>query len=1220
MATSVFINEFHYDNSNADTNEFIEIAGPAGTDLSGWSIVLYNGNGNASYNTQTLSGTIPDLGNGFGTVVVNYPSNGIQNGAPDGIALVDNNNTVVQFLSYEGSFTAVGEPADGLNSIDIGVSETSSTPVGFSLQLTGTGSVFEDFSWSAPADDTPGAFNNGQSFGDGSSPATNIIINEIDADTPSVDAAEFIELYDGGVGNTSLDGLVIVLYNGNGDTSYAAFDLDGFSTNAEGYFVLGNSGVANVGLVFNNNTLQNGADAVALYIGNASDFPNGTAITTTNLIDAVVYDTNGDDDPGLLPLLNSGQPQVNEGGGTNGSDNDSIQRIPNGGGGARNTDSFVAQAPTPGTENQTVTVTLTPIYDIQGAGHTSALVGQGVSTTGIVTAVDSNGFYLQDPNGDGNNATSDAIFVFTSSAPSVVVGDEVQVEGTVSEFTPGGGSTRNLSTTQISGSLNITTLSSGNTLPAATIIGNGNRIPPSENIDDDAFGEFDPVNDGIDFFESLEGMRVTAKNLVAVSGTNRFGEIFAVVDNGANATGISDRGTLNISPDDFNPEKIQIDEDSGVFDFAFPNVNTGDLLGDVTGVVSYSFGNFEILPTEDFTGNIQSANLQPESTTLGSTTDQLTVVSYNVLNLDANDGDGDTDVADGRFDTIAQQIVNNLNAPDIIGLQEIQDNSGSADDSTIAADQTLQELVDAIAQAGGPTYEFIDNTFIGNNVSGGQPGGNIRTAFLYNPNRVNLVDGSVQAIGSQDSGEVFNGARLPLAATFEFNGEEVTVVNNHFSSKGGSAPILGVEQDFTARQEEPTVNGSLNERRQQAQAVNNFVDGVLANDANTNIVVLGDFNEFEFVSPLNIVSGTTVSTNGGQDTAPGGAAVLTNLTNTIPEDERYSFIFQGNSQQLDHVLVSDSLTANAEIDIVHVNTEFAATASRASDHDPIVARFTITQQVNEITGTNRSETLTGTSKSDRILGLGGRDTISGGAGKDTIEGGNGADNISGGADNDTINGDNGQDTISGDAGNDTIEGGDGADSISGGIGNDVIQGNNGQDTISGGSGIDNIFGGNGSDIIMGGNDGDIIDGGNGSDDIAGGSGNDTIAGGNGSDTLAGNLDDDLLNGGAGRDSLLGGAGNDTLIGGIGQDTLQGDGGSDQFVLTTGQGRDTIIDYVDGVDTLGLAEGLTFGQLEITQIGQDTRIRVDATNDVLAILNGVDSSLIGSEDFIAVTTI
>jgi len=1126
---SVFINEFHYDNTGTDTGEFIEIAGLAGTDLTGWSIVLYNGNGGASYNTINLSGIIPEQDNGFGTL--SFATLGLQNGSPDGFALVDNTGSVVQFLSYEGSFTAVDGPAAGLTSTDIGVSEPSSTPVGFSLQLTGTGSTPDDFTWSAPADDTPGAVNNGQSFGDGSNgggnPATNIIINEVDADTPGADAAEFIELYDGGAGNTSLDGLVVVLYNGSDDASYAAFDLDGFSTNAEGYFVLGNSGVSNVGLEFSNGTLQNGADAVALYVGDATDFPNDTPVTTTNLIDAVVYDTNDNDDAGLLPLLNSGQPQVNEGGGANGSANDSIQRIPNGEGGARNTDSFEARTPTPGTENLTVIAPTVAIYDIQGAGHTSPFVNQLVKTTGIVTAVDTNGFYLQDATGDGDIATSDAIFVFTGGAPGVNVGDELEVEGTVSEFTPGGTSTRNLSTTQISGSPSITTLSTGNTLPAATIIGNGGRVPPSQNIDDDAFGEFDPVNDGIDFFESMEGMRVTAKDLVAVSGTNRFGETFAVVDNGASATGISSRGTLNISPDDFNPEKIQIDPDSGVLDIDL-NVNTGDSLGDVTGVVSYSFGNFEIIPTEDFTANIQSADLQPEITTLNGNDDQLTIATYNVLNLDANDGDGDSDIANGRFNAIAQQIVTNLDSPDIIGLQEIQDNNGSVNDDITAADQTLQLLVDAIAAAGGPTYEFIDNTFISDDASGGQPGGNIRTGFLYNPERVDLVAGSVQPVGSQGEGEAFDGARLPLAATFEFNGEEVTVVNNHFSSKGGSAPILGVEQDFAARQEDPTVNGSLDERREQAQAVNNFVDNTLANDADANIVVLGDLNEFEFVSPVKILEGTTVSTNGGQDTVPGGDAVLTNLTDTIPEDERYSFNFQGNSQQIDHILVSGSLTENAEVDIVHVNSEFAATSSRASDHDPIVARFTIPQQVNEITGTNRSEILAGTGDADNILGLGGSDFIEG-------------------------------------------------------------RGNN--DTINGGKGDDGIFGGSGNDIING---------------------------GKGWDILIGDSGDDTINGGKGWDILLGGVGNDTLIGGLGLDILLGDGGSDQFVLTTGRGRDIIVDYEDGVDTFGLVDGLSFGQLEITQVGSDTRIRVDGANDVLAILNNVDRSLIGAEDFVEVT--
>jgi predicted extracellular nuclease len=1083
--SDVLINEFHYDNDGADTGEFIEIAGPAGTDLTGWSIVLYNGSNGSNYNTTNLSSTIPDQSNGFGTVVVNYPTNGIQNGAPDGIALVDDSNNVVQFLSYEGSFTAVGGPADGMTSTDIGVIESSSTPVGFSLQLTGTGTMSEDFSWNSPADDTPGAVNDGQSFSGGSNPGTNILINEIDADQASTDSAEFIELYDGGTGNTSLDNRVVVLYNGSNDTVYDAIDLDGQSTDANGYFVIGSDNVPNVDLVeFTTNGLQNGADAVALYTGSASDFPDGTPVTTDNLIDAIVYDTNDADDAGLLPLLNSGEPQVDEASGANGSTGDSLQRIPNGNGGLRNTSSYEALSPTPGAENTQPPTQTVAIPTIQGTAHTSPLNGESVTTTGIVTAVDSNGFYLQDPTGDGDIATSDAIFVFTSNAPGVSVGDELQVEGTVSEFTPGGQSSGNLSITQISSNPTITTLSTGNALPAATIIGSGGRVPPSQDIDDDAFASFDPTTDGIDFFESLEAMRVTAQDPVAVAPTNRFGEIFTVVDNGASATGLSDRGTLNISPDDFNPEKVQIDEDTGIFDFDLPNVDAGASLGDVTGVVSYSFGNFEILPTEAF-GVEQSSTLQPESTALDGTADQLTLATYNVLNLDPNDSDGDTDIADGRFDAIAGQIVNNLNTPDIIGLQEVQDNSGSVNDGTTAADQTLQTLVDAIALSGGPGYEFIDNTFITNNASGGQPGGNIRTAFLYDPNRVSLVDGSVQPIGSQAPGETFNGARLPLVAAFDFNGQEVTVINNHFSSKGGSAPIFGVEQNFADRQEDPTVNGSLDERREQAQEVNDFVDNLLANDADDKIAVLGDLNEFEFVSPLQILAGTTESANGGQDTVPGGAAVLTNLVNTIPDSERYSFIFQGNSQQLDHILVSDGLVADAEIDIVNVNTEFV---DPATDHDPVVASLTLDTvdttptEPNVINGTSNDDEINGTDRADLITANNGNDTVNARGGNDTVEGGRGGDIISGGAGDDILAADR----------RDRFDDFDGEVS--------ELRGGAGKDTLLGGSKNDFMIGGRGNDQLFGKSGNDVLNGGAGDDLLNGGVGNDRLRGGNGTDT------------------------------------------------------------------------------------------------------------------------
>jgi uncharacterized protein len=165
---TVFINEIHYDNASTDTGEAIEVAGPSGTDLSGWSVVLYNGTETRRnvYDTDLLSGVLADQGGGFGTTALTYPTDGIQNGAPDGLALVDADGDVIQFLSYEGSFTAVGGPADGMTSTDIGVAEGSSTPVGHSLQLTGTGTSYGDFTWAAAAENF-GALNFGQTIGEG---------------------------------------------------------------------------------------------------------------------------------------------------------------------------------------------------------------------------------------------------------------------------------------------------------------------------------------------------------------------------------------------------------------------------------------------------------------------------------------------------------------------------------------------------------------------------------------------------------------------------------------------------------------------------------------------------------------------------------------------------------------------------------------------------------------------------------------------------------------------------------------------------------------------------------------------------------------------------------------------------------------------------------------------------------------------------------------------
>ena len=182
-------------------------------------------------------------------------------------------------------------------------------------------------------------------------PARHLVINELDADTPGIDTAEFIELYDGGEGNTTLNGLVLVFFNGANDLSYRAVDLSSHQTNSEGRFLLGGSHVPGVSLAIPDGALQNGPDAVALYSGSAADFPTGSPISTRGLLDALVYGPAGEPDAGLLTLLAAGEKQLDE----DGRDNvqaDSIQRCPDGAGEQRHSASFLPNLATPGEANR----------------------------------------------------------------------------------------------------------------------------------------------------------------------------------------------------------------------------------------------------------------------------------------------------------------------------------------------------------------------------------------------------------------------------------------------------------------------------------------------------------------------------------------------------------------------------------------------------------------------------------------------------------------------------------------------------------------------------------------------------------------------------------------------------------------------------------------------------------------------------------------------------
>ena len=264
VAGDLWINELHYDNDGTDADEGVEIAGAAGVTLDGWSLVAYNGNGGTAYASVYLSGQIDEEGSGYGAVWV--PISGLQNGSPDGLALVDASGQVAQFLSYEGAMSATDGAAAGASSTDVGVAETSATPVGHSLQLTGTGSAYADFAWQAPAAASRGWLNAGQVLSGGTPPpppppppppAVAAWINELHYDDRSADSDEGVEV--AGTAGLDLAGWSLVAYNGADGTAYATVSLSG--TLADQQAGLGTKWFAMAGL-------QNGGpDGVALVDG-----------------------------------------------------------------------------------------------------------------------------------------------------------------------------------------------------------------------------------------------------------------------------------------------------------------------------------------------------------------------------------------------------------------------------------------------------------------------------------------------------------------------------------------------------------------------------------------------------------------------------------------------------------------------------------------------------------------------------------------------------------------------------------------------------------------------------------------------------------------------------------------------------------------------------------------------------------------------------------------
>ena len=902
QATPVFINEIHYDNTGTDTGEAIEIAGPAGTDLTGWSLVLYNGNGGALYNTISLSGSIPDAGDGFG--VLDYPTIGLQNGFPDGVALVDGTDTVVQFLSYEGSFTAVDGPAAGLPSLDIGVEEPFDTPIGFSLQLTGTGVVYEDFVWAGPAAATFGSINTDQTFSVAEIAPAIATVSPADGDT-----------------DVPLASSVFVTFTEEVSVTTASFALT-CSESGDVPFALTGSG------------------ASYALVPDAGLPPSETC--TLTVVAANVSDVDADDPPDLMEA------------------------------------DFASSFKTETGPQYAF------IHEIQGDGD--AVTGPGPFTVEAVVVgayQDSDelqGFFLQeeDADADADPATSEGIFVYCSSCPvPVQVGDQVRVTGTASEYF---GMSQLEATTPDAVEV---LMSSGSLLPTPA-----SPSLPVPGVPTDDLALADAAING--YFEPFEGMLVQFDDELTVAEyfeLARYGQLVL-------AAGGRPRQFTDISAPDIDgytahlidvaSRTVILDDDNNVQNDAITGGDTpyyhpvpglsldnffrgGDTITGLTGVLHWSWAGFggtdawRIRPViEQFDYAFTSLNEVPGAPEIGG----LKIASFNVLNyfltidetsssssgpcgasqlLDCRGADSERELDRQREKLTAALL--ELDA-DVIGLVELEN---TPDVSPLAA------IVGDLNAAGLDEYAFIDTGVIGTDAikvgiiyktASALPLGDF--AVLDDPAFVNPFDAETDR------------NRPALAQTFEqpVSGARVTVVVNHFKSKGGSelddSGAVCVDNDpgnDVPDCDQGDGQGYFNATRTEAARVlADWLDGDPTGSGDPNVLILGDLNAYRYEDPITVLKD----------------AGYVDLVDTRLGPYAYSFLFDGQLGYLDYALASASLAPRVvgitewhinadEVPLFDYNDEirdfpgeasferessalpiYAADPFRTSDHDPVV--------------------------------------------------------------------------------------------------------------------------------------------------------------------------------------------------------------------------------------------------------------------------------------------
>lgn len=637
----------------------------------------------------------------------------------------------------------------------------------------------------------------------------------------------------------------------------------------------------------------------------------------------------------------------------------------------------------------TVTVTasgLTRIPAVQGSGSTSPLAGQTVTTEGVVTKLNNNGFYLQDETGDNDPATSDGIFVFTGSAPTMVsVGDRVRLTAKVVEFNTGAATNAMTLANPLTELTNVSGLA---------VRASGIAIAPTPIV-------FPEVTEGD--LERVEGMLVEITTPLTVSQNyfqGRYGQVTLAAEGRLiKPTNLYPAGSVDAQnlADDNARRRIILDDGTSLQN---PNptpcigddntLRAGDTLPGLVGVIDYGLATSSNTGLADYrihpVGAVNFTRANPRTATPPAVGGNVRVASFNVLNYFTTFIDGTT--ADGQsgqgcsldgavsasncrgannaleFARQRDKIVAAMKAidADAAGLVEIENNGETA----------VGHLVGALnAAMGAGTYASVGMP------AGGTGTDAIRMAMIYKPAKLALVGGA-----QSDTAPTHN--RPPLAQTFAAaNGEKFALIVNHFKSKGSCPSGSGADADQGDGQ------GCWNDLRvQQAQALHGFAASVGA-DSDSRILIMGDLNAYGREEPV-----IELLNNGYDD-----------LLSRFNGDAGYSYVFDGEAGYLDHALATPNLASrisgtavwNINADepaIIDYNTElkqpacptcgpdyYTPTAYRSSDHDPVVV------------GLSLLKSLTGTAGRDVIIGTPGDDIINGGFGADTITTGAGNDVI-----------------------------------------------------------------------------------------------------------------------------------------------------------------------------------------------------------------------------------